>query len=180
MKRRLVLRLSAAIVAELLLSAHTPYGQWVVYRKKHLLIGCHRADPVTYDLAKRVIARFENSLPAAKSRVARAPNAGRLASLLSTAQMDVAILSAVDAVAMGRGSGSFEAYGAVELRILMPVDSRVMIARADFPQKHAWLLSRALAGSDLVPALEGSRDLGIPWHPGSLAYLQGQPEPGDD
>ena len=73
MKRRLVLRLSAAIVAELLLSAHTPYGQWVVYRKKHLLIGCHKADPVTYDLAKRVIARKDDMRASLHEGVARGP-----------------------------------------------------------------------------------------------------------
>ena len=44
MNRRHALRLSVAAVATLLLSGHTPYGQWVVYRKKHLLIGCHKAD----------------------------------------------------------------------------------------------------------------------------------------
>ena len=45
--RRQVLRLGGALAAAVLLSGHTPYGQWVVYRKKHLLIGCHKADEPT-------------------------------------------------------------------------------------------------------------------------------------
>jgi len=45
--RRRALRLSVGAAAALLLSGHTPYRQWVVYRKKHLLIGCHKADPET-------------------------------------------------------------------------------------------------------------------------------------
>ena len=168
----------------LLLSGHTPYGQWVVYRKKHLLIGCHKADPETYDLAKRVVALLAAHLPAAKSRAARAPDAGRLASLLGTAQMDVAILSVSDAAAMMQGTGRFEAYGAIALRALTPIAGRLLLARADFPERHAWLVTGALVGSELVPAPERPGDPvsypGIPWHPGSLAFLEGRPEPGDD
>ncbi len=180
MNRRQALRLSAGAAAALLLGGHTPYGQWVVYRKKHLLIGCHRADPETYTLAKQVVALLGKHLPAAKSRVARAPDAGRLASLLGTAQMDVAILSAPDAAAMLQGTGRFEPYGAIALRVLTPVAGRLLLARADIPERHAWLVTGALAGSELAPAREPAGDLGVPWHPGSLAFLEGRPEPGND
>ena len=179
MNRRQALRLSVGAAAALLLGGHTPYGQWVVYRKKHLLIGCHKADPQTYDLAKRVVTLLGEHLPAAKSRVARAPDAGRLASLLGTAQMEVATLSSSDAAGMLQGTGRFAAYGAIALRVLTPVDGRILVARADFPARHAWLVTGALVGSDLAPALEQPGDPGIPWHPGSLAFLEGRPEPGD-
>jgi len=182
--RRRALRLSAGAAAALLLGGHTPYGQWVVYRKKHLLIGCHKADPETYDQAKRVVALLAEHLPAAKSRVARAPDAGRLASLLGTAQMNVAILGPEDAAAMLRGAGRFEPYGAIALRVLTPVDGRLLLARADFPERHAWLVTGALAGTDLAPAPQppgdSAGDFDVPWHPGSLAFLVGKPEPGDD
>lgn len=174
MNRRQVLRLSTAAAALFLLSAHTTYGQWVVYRKKHLLIGCHKADPVTYDLAKRVVAQLALNLPAAKSRVARAPTAGRLASLLGTEQMEVAILNPADAVAMLHGTGRFKAYGEIALRSLMPVGDRVLVCRADFPAQHASLVSGALAKSDLVPSLKSPLETIIPWHPGSLAFLEGR------
>jgi len=177
--RRRAVRLSIGAAAALLLSGHTPYGQWVVYRKKHLLIGCHKLDPETYDLAKRVVALLAEHLPAAKSRIARAPDAGRLASLLGTAQMAVAILNSVDAAAMLGGTGRFEAYGAVSLRLLLPIAGRLLIARTDFPARHAWLVTGALVGTDLAPAREPPVDPGIPWHPGSLAFLEGRPEPSD-
>jgi hypothetical protein len=174
------LRLAGGTAAALLLGGHTPYGQWVVYRKKHLLIGCHRSDPQTYALAKRVVRLLEEHLPAARSRVARAPDAGRLASLLGTAQMDVAILGRADAAAMLQGSGSFAPYGAIDLRALTPLDGRLLIARADFPERHAWLVTAALAATDVAPAADPSGDPGIPWHPGSRAFLEGGPEPGVD
>ncbi|MFQ5567398.1 MAG: hypothetical protein ACE5EU_13675, partial [Paracoccaceae bacterium] len=129
--------------------------------------------------AKRVVALLAEHLPAAKSRIARAPDAGRLASLLGTAQMSVAVLNALDSAAMLRGTGSFEAYGAIALRLLTPVGGRVLIAREDFPDRHAWLVTGALTGTDLAPVPERPGDYGVPWHPGSLAFLGGQPEPGD-
>lgn len=179
MKRRLALRLAAGAAAALVLGGHTPYGQWVVYRKKHLLIGCHKADPETYDLAKRAVALLAEHLPAAKSRVARAPDAGRLASLLGTGQMEVAILGAADALAMAEGSGRFAPYGPVALRLLVPAGERLLLSRADFPDRHAWLVTGALAGTELAPAPDSAADAGLPWHPGSLAFLEGKPEPGD-
>ncbi len=180
MNRRRALKLSVAAVAALLVGGHTPYGQWVVYRKKHLLVGCHKADPATYTLAKQVVALLGTHLPAAKSRVARAPDAGRLASLLGTAQMTVATLSAPDAAAMLQGAGRLAAYGAIALRVLTPVAGRLLIARADFPERHAWLVTGALAGTGLAPAPDPKDDPGIPLHPGSLAFLEGRPDPGDD
>ncbi|MEM7023304.1 MAG: hypothetical protein AAF637_12040 [Pseudomonadota bacterium] len=183
MKRRRALRLAlglpAGFAATLLLGGHTPYRQWEIYRKKHLLIGCHKADPETYDIAKRIVALLADHLPAAKSRVARAPNAGRLASLLGTAQMDVATLDLPEAAAMAEGTGAFEPYGRIVLRLLTPVDGRLLVARADFPERHAWLVTSALSGSDLVSSLEQPGDPGIPWHPGSLAFLEDRPAPGD-
>ena len=126
-----------------------------------------------------MVALLGEHLPAAKSRVARAPDAGRLASLLGTAQLAVATLSGADAAAMLAGSGRFAAYGAVEIRALTPVAGRLLVARADFPARHAWLVTGALLGTALAPVRELLDDPNIPWHPGSLAFLEGQPEPGD-
>ena len=62
---------------------------------------------------------------------------------------------------------------------MTPVAGRLLVARADIPERHAWLVTGALAGTDLAPAPERPGDFGIPWHPGSLAFLEGRPEPGD-
>lgn len=180
MIRRRVLRGALAIAAGLLLSGHTPYRQWVVYRKKHLLIGCHRADPETYDLAKRAVALLEEHLPAARARVARAPDARRLASLLGTGQMEVATLDAADARAMLEGTGRFVPYGPLGLRLLTPLGGRLLVCRADVPERHAWLVTGALTGTELAEAVSPTLNAAVPWHPGSRAFLEGRPEPEDD
>ena len=55
--------------------AHTPFQQWVVYRRKHLIIGTSKADAGSYDLGKKLVAQLEVQLPESKARTARAPNA---------------------------------------------------------------------------------------------------------
>jgi len=83
--------------------AHTPYKQWVVYRRKHLLIGCHRQDPGTYVLAQRLVKVLQTRLPDARARIARAPTAGRLASLLGTNTTPVSSGEAATVAAVGAG-----------------------------------------------------------------------------
>lgn len=159
------------------LGGHTPYNQWVVYRKKHLLIGCHKGDPRGYALAKRTVAALDRHLPAAKARVARAPHAGRLASLLATDQLDTAVLTDAEAVAMRDGVEGFAPYGAVDLRSLLPIGDRLLVARADFPERHAWLLAEALHHTDLARLSDGTSRARPAWHAGSLAFFDGKPLP---
>lgn len=180
MNRRQALAVGLAGTTGLLLGAHTPYQQWVVYRKKHLLIGCHKTDPRTYDLAKQTIIVLESHLPAAKARVARAPSAGRLASLIGTGQMDVAVMDAAIAAGMSEGTGEFAPYGRTAIRLLTQYDDRLLIARTDFPDRYAWLLTATLTGSKLTAASNIASTQWIPWHPGSARFLNGLPEPNDD
>lgn len=180
MNRRRVLWGGAAAAMVMLLGGHTPYGQWVVYRKKHLLIGCHRGDPETYALAKRIEDVLAEHLPAARARVARAPHAGRLTSLLGTDQLEVAVIGTAEAAAMLQGSGDFAPYGAVALRLLLPLGGHALVARADFPDRHAWLVSGALLGTALTPASARPGAPTIPWHPGSRAVFEVAPQPATD
>ena len=155
--------------------AHTPFSQWVVYRKKHLLIGAHRADPRTYELAKSLAGILAQHLPKAKSRVARAPTAQRLASLIGTDQMDVAVLGKTDAIAMRDGAGHFKPYGRIDLTMLAELDDHLLVAHTRFPERHAWLVSAALHESGIE--LQVDNPAGVALHPGSLSFVNGDPEP---
>lgn len=155
--------------------AHTPFGQWVVYRKKHLLIGAHREDPETYEIAKSLTAALAHSLPKAKSRVARAPTAQRLASLIGTGQLDVAVLSEDDAIAMRDGKAKFKPYGRIELRLLAKLDSHLLVVHERFPARHAWLVAAALAHEDLAEKHTPNDPIDL--HKGSLAFANNEPEP---
>ncbi|MEM6550227.1 MAG: hypothetical protein AAF713_21160 [Pseudomonadota bacterium] len=158
--------------------AHTPYGQWTVYRKKHLLIGCHREAPDGYAAAKAVVADLAEHLPEARARVARAPHAGRLARLFATDQLDVAVLSPASARAMRDGQGAFVPYGPVSLAALTVVAAGwICAAHARLPARHAWLIAEALAESSI--AQPGRAEQPLEWHPGAEAFLSGDPVPAD-
>ena len=177
MNRRRALELMLLAAGSTVFGGHTPYGQWVAYRQKHLLIGCHREDAETYRLAREVVAALETHLPSARSRVARAPTPGRIASLLGTGQMEVAVLRWPDAVGMANGGSPFESYGAIALRLIAPVGSRALVVRADFPARHAWLVGHGVSDGGLVVLALGLRAYPIPWHSGALAFFMGKPQP---
>jgi len=176
LKRRLILQCALALpLAVPVASAHTPYGQWAVYRRKHLLIGCHKTDPETYAWAGKLVDVLQAHLPAASSRVARAPSVQRLASLLGTEQLDVAILSDRKAQDMARGVEEFVAYGEIALATLALLPQHALVCRSQIPARHAWLISAALQDND--PALDLDREPPLPWHQGAALYRSGAPVP---
>ncbi len=138
--RRALLRLGLAGAAALVGGGHTPYGQWVAYRQKHLLIGTSKADAASYDLGKRVAGLLGQYLPESKARVARGPDARRLASLISTGQIEVILVRRDEAADFAAGHGRFAPYGAVPLAALFDLGSHLLVSRDDFPDRHAYLV----------------------------------------
>ncbi|NIR30294.1 MAG: hypothetical protein GWN84_13485, partial [Gammaproteobacteria bacterium] len=78
--RRRLLKMGLAAAALVFATGHTPYRQWVVYRQRHLIIATNRADPPSHRLGVQMAAVLAAELPASRARVARAPNAARVAS----------------------------------------------------------------------------------------------------
>lgn len=149
---------------------HTPYKQWVVYRKRHLLIATDRSTDGSYALGKKLAAALKSRVPDSRARVARAPDNRRIASLLATAQFDVALLPRDEALALARGEQPFANYGPVDLRTLYVSGRFVLVSRGDFPAEHAYLVTQALAerfGLTKAAALEA----GLPVHDGSAEFL---------
>lgn len=179
MQRRVFLRLTAAATAWTLLSAHTPYRQWTVYRKRYLLILTSKTDAPTFGLGKRVAEVLAARLPASQARVVRAPHTARIASLISTKQMDVAILSRTDAENLMAGRPPFADYGPVALRIIVALGDYLLICRADFPDRHAYLVASALvANQGELPVAVSIGNAGkVPVHPGARAFAEGRPAP---
>ena len=180
MNRRELLWVPVLLAGWQTAGAHTPYRQWVVYRKKHLLIGAHRADPTTYDLAKKLAAVLAHSLPKSRCRVARAPTAQRLASLIGTDQLDVAVLDPADAIAMLNGSGHFEPYGPISIRQLARIGGRLLVAHERLPARHAWLIAATLDQTRTIDMRSLNPDPDVGWHSGALSYLRDQPQPGSE
>ena len=178
--RRKLVSTGLAAAALLLASGHTPYRQWTVYRRRHLLIGTCRADPPSYPLGQRVAAVLAEGLPDSAARVSRAPDQWRLASLITTAQIDVILLSRRDAAALALGEKPFTDFGPVDLRCLYTFGDYLLLCRPDFPDRHAYLVTqtldehgREIPGARAAQVAEGP----VPIHPGALAYAKALPLP---
>jgi len=176
--RRHFLTLLGSVAGSFLLTAHSPYLQWVTYRKAHLLLFTTRDDPGSDELGELLAARLREALPASKARVARAPDGDRIASLLSSAQADTAVLSHDRAQALLRGEAPYAGYGAIALRALAKSEQYVLVCREDFKPRHAFLVADALCqGNAPLLSLPDANDA-LPAHSGALAVAAGTP-PGE-
>lgn len=178
MKRRRLLEIGLAGAALALLPAHTPYRQWAIYRKRHLLILTSKTDPTGVSLGRRVAEVLAEKLPASMARLSRAPHMQRIGSLISTKQMEVAILSRADAARFMAGQPPFADYGPLALRTLVALGDYLLVSRDDFPANHAWLVAETLAVNESALPVAVSVAAGaVPIHPGADAYFRGKPVP---
>jgi hypothetical protein len=176
--RRFALAGALALLAQRSAIGHTPYKQWDVYRRKHLLIGTCRADPESYPLGKRLVAIIADAIPESHARVTRARDQRRLASLITTGQLELIVLRLDEAARLARGEEPFAEFGPFPLHLLFAVGDRALVCREDFPDRHAWLVSRALGeGHPAAPELAAAVREPLPLHPGARAYLAGEPTP---
>ncbi len=185
MNRRQFLSLAAGSAGWVLLSGHSPYRQWIVYRETHLIILTSRDDPGADDLGEKFADIVRGTLPDSKAAVGRGPHVQRIASLISTGQVAVGVVSRPNALAMYHGEGPFRQYGPIALRVLVQNDGYRLVCRDDFRPQHGYLLTEALMeyaatehGADLGLSVPGrnAADAGdIPPHVGALAFAEGRP-----
>jgi TRAP-type uncharacterized transport system substrate-binding protein len=180
MLRRTFLQGALIATAWLATAGHTPYRQWQVYRRRHLLIGTSKADAPTYPLGQRVAELLATHLPESSARVTRGPDPWRLASLLTTAQLEVALLSASDVAALRDGRAPFAAFGPTALNALFAFGGYFLVCRPDFPAHHAYQVVQTLA--DNAAQIAGARALDasaspVAIHRGARAYAMGEPMP---
>jgi TRAP-type uncharacterized transport system substrate-binding protein len=180
MRRRGFLQTGLAAIAWLTASAHTPYRQWQVYRQKHLLIGTSKTDTPTYPLGQKVAQVLANHLPESSARVTRGPDAWRLASLLTTGQLEVALLSRADVAALRDGRAPFDAFGPTDLNALFAFGDYLLVCRPDFPAHHAYQVVQTLA--EHAAGVPGAMSVDataspVAIHAGARAYALGEPMP---
>jgi hypothetical protein len=173
--RRTVLRAGLAAAGWTLLTAHSPYRQWIAYRQAHLLLFTTRDDPGSDELGEQLAARLRETLPDSRAQVARAPHMERMASLIVSGQADTAVLTRQHAQNLIDGAPPFADYGPIALRALGTRADYVLVCRPAFRSTHAFLIAAALCTGDTallrLPALDDS----IPPHAGAIAAASGKP-----
>ncbi len=182
--RRTTIRLGIAAGALLFAAAHTPYQQWVVYRRRVLLIGSSRDDPEGYALGRRIAETLARDLPESRARASRAPTAGRLANLIATDQMDFAVLPWHEAAALATGRPPHADLGGVALTGLFGFQDHVLIGVADVPATHAYLVARTVHEAFSAEPVGGfamaKAGGAIALHPGAQDFVAGRPMPEPD
>lgn len=180
MRRRAFLQAGLVVLAWVATGAHTPYRQWQVYRQRHLLIGTSKADAPTYPLGQRIAEVLATDLPESSARVTRGPDPWRLASLLTTGQLEVVLLSSADVAALRDGRAPFEAFGPTALNALFAFGDYFLVCRPDFAARHAYQVVQTLAENAELIAGARSIDVAaspVPVHAGARAYALGEPMP---
>jgi len=183
MKRRAFITLGAGLAVSMLagyrptLADLEPDAAWRIYRRYALLIVGQRDDEAFASAVVDVLAR---NLPGSRARLARAADTRRVGVLIGTAQQDVAIMAAESADALFLAKAPFDDIRDVPLRLIAALGSHVLVCRADFSSRHAYLLAQTLAEHEDALPMPASAPRGlIPAHRGSQAFFTGEECPHD-
>jgi len=178
-RRSLLTRLTAATaVAWLPMSlalAHTPYRFWDVFRKRNMVILTSHADYTGDDTGDIWVATLRQNLPLSRALVSLTQDLGRMASLLKTDQVKMAVLSHEDARKMFTGEAPFENFKPLVLQILADNGQYFLVTRPDLPLYHGYLVVSALmeAADSLKLVNPGSVQFGMVVHEGAQTFYKG-------
>lgn len=145
MSRRALLRIAAAVGACVLLTAHSPYRQWDVYRKTRLVIVASFEEQEAVRLGRRVAATLARHIPQSRAMLSRARDTNDLIRLVASKQLDVALVDEANAHAAASGARGFPDGAKVPLRSLAQIGPYLLVCRADFPRAHAYQIAETLA-----------------------------------
>jgi hypothetical protein len=154
---------------------HAPWGQWQVYRMRHMLLLSVIEDEESYPFSKIIIESLVETLPEARARPARARGFRRVYNLLSTDQMPLVVLSKNTAISLLHGEGVFSDFSPVEMNIVYDFGEMVLMARPKMPDNHTWRITDALIRSGkFTPVINNTE---IPIHNGTKIRLMNMPIP---
>ena len=162
MNRRNFLSKRVAAIALWPVFSHTPFPQWKVYRQIHLFIAVNREDELACNIGRAIAATLATELPASRAMVTRAGNAARLASLIITQQLDLALIHRSELNAWQQGEHPFEQIGFIPLKELFETGSYVLVSRQDFRFDHSALVRQTLESHASLLAALGVDPVGKP------------------
>lgn len=179
--RRRVLRLAAASGLWFVLTGHSPYRQWNVYRKVHLIVLVNAEESASVQLGQAIAGVLAKHLPESRAMLARARDIRVLVRLLASKQLDTALIREEDASEAFRGSGRFADNGEVPLRALAQFGPFLFVCRDDLPKAIGYQIAETIAeqwraiDTGLVAGATGPKPLStvhIPIHFGALEYYE--------
>jgi hypothetical protein len=122
------------------------------------------AEPASYPLGDAIATLLAQQLPDSRALAGRAGDSLEVVKLLSSQQLDLAILTAEDARDAHEGRGRFATEGPLALRALAVLGSHLLVCRDDFPAATAQAIASTLG--EHWPGAAASAAPPIPFHAG--------------
>ena len=181
MQRRSFLSFGALASSAVLLPmqfamAHTPYRFWDIFRKRNMQILTSHDDYTGDETGDVWVATLREKLPLSRAMVSRTQYMTRMASLLKTDQVKIAVLSYQHAQQMSTGEPPFEEYAPLQLDILVDNGKYLLVTLPNLPLYHGYLVTTALmeAADKLQLINPGQGRFGMAVHAGAQAHYRGE------
>ena len=175
MNRRKFLALGASLVPCTTL-AHSPWGQFQVYRQKHLLILTSREDKESYPYSKLLAIALNREQPTASARPARAVNLTRVYNLLRTKQFSFTLLPRNHLkILEGMDAENTKSKYRLAVSPIYSFGELVLMVQNDFDKNLVRIVTHALAESaSWLPDADAPLDVlsNKNLHPGAYDALQ--------
>jgi hypothetical protein len=158
MNRRSFFLSAFAISAWTLLSGHSPYRKFQIYRKTRLIVMAPSDDERAGVVADGLAAFFATYWKDSKSTSGRARTAPELVRLVLTNQLEVAVLSQTDAASARTGQDRFAKQGPAALCALAVLKDHVLVTREDLLKPIVTKIIQAMQSNwkSLKPDLTGA------------------------
>ena len=124
--------------------AHSPWGQYQVYRQKHLLILSTKEDSPTYSFSKKLTTIINHAEPSADARPARAKDLRRIHALLKTDKMQFAVLSKDNAAHLRKGTAAFKDKGPLAMATIYTFGELEFLVQPTFPKQLVSVVTHAI------------------------------------
>ena len=132
------------IVIYFFVCGHAPWGQHEVYRQIHMLVMCSKKDDGAFNFTKNIKVIFDEYLPEAKARVARARDTERLVNLLITNQIPLAIISNNLLIKLANENTKNFKNLLQHAKTLYSFENMILIVNHDFPKDYMEQIIEAL------------------------------------
>ena len=171
--------MAAAGCALALLTAHSPYRQWEVYRKSRLVIVASFEEQEAVRLGRRLADALARHIPQSRAMLARARDTNDMFRLLGSKQLDMALVGEADAHAAAGGASG----GKIPLRSLARIGPYLLVCREEFPRANAYEIAETLADRwreifEPTAGVAGPRppaSVRVALHPGAGEYYADHP-----
>ena len=151
--------------------SHSPYNNWDNFRSRYLQIVTNKNDVEGDKFGEEIVDTLRQGLPSSRALVSRSPDIERIASLLYTDQIKVAVISHKDLKILL----SLEDFKLMPVSILLDNGTYVILARNDLHAYHGYLISKTLYDNKWLRfSAPTSNKLGLVTHPGTLAMIKGE------